>query len=53
MLDFTQMEYGVIRSKDGLIAIVSGKFYGPFNKKQWEKVIELLEDTDATTRNNR
>ncbi len=46
MIDFSRFEVGVIKSKDGIILILGGKMFGPFNKEQTRKVIKVIESID-------
>lgn len=44
MIDFTEMEYGVIKSKKGIVLVVNGRFLGPFSKRRYDEVIQILEN---------
>lgn len=47
MIDFSKMEVGVIKTTDDeVIFIIHGKMFGPFNQKQVEKVITLMESKE-------
>lgn len=42
MIDFAKMEYGAIKSEDGVYIIVLGKMHGPFNERQLDTIASIL-----------
>lgn len=43
MIDFAKMEYGAIKSEDGVYIIVLGKMHGPFNGRQLDKIVDIMK----------
>lgn len=53
MIDFKDMEYGIIKTSTGVVLVLQGTFYGPFNKKQFRMIIEgLKEQLNVRNRKN-
>lgn len=47
MLDFSKMEVGAIKTTDDkAYFIIQGKMFGPFNQKQVEEIITLMESKE-------
>lgn len=46
MIDLSDA-YGVLLKKDGVILVMNGKFFGPLNMKQLDRVLELMENVGS------
>lgn len=48
MIDFTDMEYGVIKTSSGVVIVIHGKFHGPFEIETITKMFEEVRTQRAT-----